>query len=183
MDVQMTGAYNYQLDKSSGDKGEKTIIKFLEKQFNLKYVRSSEFREGETPSDYDMLFKDIYDKNVTYEVKTDLYCKPGRDTGNIAIEHRRKGYKDETLIEKTGIRKSKSHYYIYYFWNLNELWMIKTPELRKLIRSMVNSREIGEPGSKKHKWMGDGLRSLSYLIPREQHRNHFLVYSFKRDEL
>lgn len=180
MDIQMTGAYDYELDKRSGDKGEETVIKFLEKQFNLKYVGDS---EGEKLSHYDMLFKDIYNKDVTYEVKTDLYCKPSRDTGNIAIEHRRKGYKDETQIEETGIRKSKSHYYIYYFWNLNELWMIKTPELRKLIFDMVDSGEIGVPGTRKHKWMGDGQRSLSYLIPRQKHRDRFLVYNFKRDEL
>lgn len=176
----MKGAYNYEVDKRSGDVGEKTVIQFLEKRFNLKYIKDS---EGETLSHYDMLFKDIYDKDVTYEVKTDLYCKPGKDTGNIAIEHRRKGYRDETQTEETGIRKSKSHYYIYYFWNLNELWMIKTPELKTLIQEMADSGEIGEPGTRRNKWMGDGLRSLSYLIPKNKFRDRFLVYNFNRDDI
>ncbi|MDG1949833.1 MAG: hypothetical protein P8J32_03360 [bacterium] len=183
MDVQMTGAYDYELDKRSGDKGEQTVIRFLEQQFKLKFVRNSEYRDGETPSDYDMLFSDTLGKDVTYEVKTDLYCKPGKDTGNIAIEHRRKGYKDETQIEETGIRKSKSHYYVYYFWNLNELWMIKTPDLRGLIHEMAQSGEIGERGTRRNKWMGDGRRSLSYLIPKAKYRDRFLVYNFSRDDL
>ena len=37
----MDGAYEYSIDKVSGDKGEDTIIRFLETQHGLKFIRKS----------------------------------------------------------------------------------------------------------------------------------------------
>lgn len=183
MKDEMTGAYDYSIDKESGDKGEGVIIKFLENHEGLTFVRKSSPQDGDDPADFDLLFRTPEGNDVTFEVKTDLYCKPGKDTGNIAIEHRRKQYDNEDSIVPTGIRKTKSNFYIYYYWNLNELWMIPTCELFNLLNEMKDQGQLEPPGGKRHKWMGDQKRSLSYLIPRKQYRNKFHVFTFKRESL
>ena len=183
MNDEMSGVYDYSQDKLSGDKGEDVVIKFLESHQNLKFVRKSSILHGDNPSDFDLLFLTPHGEEVTFEVKTDLYCKPKNDTGNMAIEHRRKEFGQQENIVDTGIRKTKAKFYIYYYWNLNELWMIPTYELFGIIRNMKESGILEAPGGKRHKWMGDQKRSLSYLIPRLKYKSKFFVFPIKREDL
>jgi hypothetical protein len=91
------------------------------------------------------------DKKKLYEVKTDYIIREDFDTGNMFIEC-------ECRNKPSGIATSKSNWYIYYFINLNEMWFIKTSDLKFLIiqNDFELKKQVGDEGS----------NTQGYLIPR-----------------
>lgn len=99
-------------------------------------------------------------KNVTYEIKTDVFCRPHSDTGNIFIEYESRG-------KDSGITVTTAEWFVTYFKYFNEIWYIKSDKLREL---------ISENNFKTHTDSGDlGSNTKGYLIPRYQFKKYFKV--------
>ncbi len=99
-------------------------------------------------------------KNVSYEIKTDVFCRPHLDTGNIFIEYESRG-------KDSGITVTTAEWFVTYFKHFNEIWYIKSNKLREL---------ISENNFKTHTDSGDlGSNTKGYLIPRYQFKKHFKV--------
>ena len=67
----------------------------------------------------------------------------------------------------SGITVSKADWFVTYFKEFDELWYIRTEELKQLVRT----NEFPEA-----KFSGDdGSDTRGYLIPRYQYKNKFKV--------
>ena len=104
-----------------------------------------------------------------YEIKTDFFCKPTYDTGNIFVETECRG-------KASGINVTIADWFVTYYINLNEIWYIKTKDMLKLIeenkQNLIFKRNSGDKDSKTHGW----------LIPRWKYTNWFKVYNSKTFE-
>jgi hypothetical protein len=99
-------------------------------------------------------------KLVSYEIKTDVFCRPDFDTGNIFIEFASRG-------KDSGITVTKAEWFVTYFKHFREMWYIKSDKLREL---------ISENEFKVHNDSGDlGSNTKGYLIPRYQFKKYFKV--------
>lgn len=155
--------YSFRKDIIEGEAGEDFIIEYLTKGWGGNLI--------EKKKDNTWDFKINFDKSggQTFELKTDVYCIPpsevngkkikGRDSGNIFIEFSCRG-------KDSGVRVTQADWFVYYFKYLNELWMIKVPELKELIHD--NNFRVGVGGD-------PGSDSSGYLIPRRKFRDKFLV--------
>lgn len=110
--------------------------------------------------DYDLKMQMPNGKVVLFEVKTDDYCKPGRDTGNMFIEFECRG-------KESGIRVTKSDYFVYYYPHFKEIWYIKTENLKKIIEEndMRTTEFSGDENS----------NTKGYLLGRKWFQNNFKV--------
>jgi hypothetical protein len=107
------------------------------------------------------MYNNNNNKEVTYEIKTDVKCAPLFDTGNIFIEFESRG-------KLSGISVTEADWFVTYFKYLGEIWFIKTNKLIKLIKN--NDFPIffnaGDIGSQTH----------GYLINRRTFKKYFHVY-------
>lgn len=104
-------------------------------------------------------------KITTYEIKTDVFCRPDLDTGNIFVEF-------ESRNKSSGVVVSKADWFVNYFKHFREIWYIKTDELRELIKS--NNFKTTE-------FSGDlNSNTKGYLIPRYQFKKYFIVRKIKK---
>lgn len=147
------GKYYFKTDIVEGLEGEKVVKDFLTN-------KGMEFISSNDDNKYDLLFKKK-NKFVTYEIKTDTFVTKDNDTKNIFIEY-------ETRNKKSGLSVTEADWFVYFYFNLNELWFIKTEKLKKLInhklvRTVNNS---GDPNS----------NTKGYLIPRISLKKNFMVY-------
>ena len=137
---------------------EKEVIEYFNKR-GLNVIQDNEDRN------YDFLVeKDGITK--TYELKTDYYVTRDNDTENMFIEY-------ESWGRCSGIASTKSDWYVYYFYNLKEMWFIQTHELKFLI--------INNDIPKKDN-CGDRLSNTKgYLLPRKvKHiKNNFIIIDVK----
>lgn len=142
----------FKSDLKLGNDGEDIIINFLESKGHL-YIDSN----NDNKYDIKMLTKGV---ETTYEVKTDVKCAPLFDTGNIFIEFESRG-------KDSGIVVTQAKWFVTYFKYLNELWFIKSDELRRLIKDneFPIFRDAGDIGSATH----------GYLIKRKNFKEHFHV--------
>lgn len=142
----------FKSDLKLGNEGEDAIIKFLESKGH-KYLGSND----DNQYDIKMLTNG---KETTYEVKTDVKCAPLFDTGNLFIEFESRG-------KASGIAVTKAKWFVTYFKYLNELWFIKSNELRELIKNndFPVFKDAGDIGSATH----------GYLIKRKTFKKHFYV--------
>lgn len=147
------GEYNFNKDLSKGKSGEDFVINYMKK---LGFVL--EHTCNDSKYDFCMSYRN---KKITYELKTDMYCKPGCDTGNIAIEIESRG-------KKSGINVTASDYFVTYFPHLGEIWNIKTEDLKKLIKysNLPLKEGKGDPGS----------NTKFYLIKKELYKQYFKVH-------
>lgn len=155
--------YAFKADVVEGEAGEEFIIEYLCKGWKGTLL--------EQKRDYTWDFKlEFTEGNVqTFELKTDVYCIPGReingkkvkgkDTGNIFIEFSCRG-------KHSGIKVTQADWFVYYFKYLGELWLIKVDDLKDLIEK--NDFRIGIGGD-------PGSNSSGYLIPKKKFRSHFLL--------
>ena len=142
----------FRSDLKLGNEGEDVIIKFLESKGH-KYLDSN----NDNKYDIKMLTKG---KETTYEIKTDVKCAPLFDTGNLFIEFESRG-------KTSGIAVTQAKWFVTYFKYLNELWFIKSDELKTLINNndFPIFRDAGDIGSATH----------GYLIKRKDFKKHFYV--------
>jgi hypothetical protein len=143
---------DFRKDLKLGNEGEVVVTDFLESKGH-KYVDSN----NDNKYDVKMITNG---KETTYEIKTDVKCAPLFDTGNIFIEFESRG-------KASGIAVTQAKWFVTYFRYLNELWFIKSNDLRTLIEN--NDFQVfydaGDVGSATH----------GYLINRKQFKNHFNV--------
>lgn len=147
--------YNFKKDLVIGEAGEIAVIKDLN-SFGVN------FKNKCNDNRYDL----IMEKNgleSTYEIKTDVYCKPSYDTGNMFIEFECRG-------KDSGINVTQAKWFVTYYKNLNEIWYIRTDKLKEIINSNYfrTTQFSGDAGS----------NTKGYLIPRESFREHFIIRKF-----
>lgn len=144
---------NFKKDINIGEDGEGFIKHFL---IDKGYKFISENKDYR----YDLLMS-YKDKKVTYEIKTDVYVSPEKDTGNLVVEYESRG-------KDSGVSVTEADYYVYYMPKLNEIWNISMQDLRKLIIDNDFKKVVG----------GDvGSNTKMYLIKRAKYKKHFKVYN------
>lgn len=143
-------------DLAEGLKGEKSIGEYLMNKgfYNLNY-NNDKFWDvcGVSPKTK---------LNTFFEIKTDFFCTPSQDTGNLAIEIRFKG-------SPSGVSATTASYFVYYFKNFEKdnLWMIRVEDLRDLIRDNIHKMKVVMGG--------DHNNSELILIKRSEYRDYFYV--------
>jgi hypothetical protein len=144
---------NFKKDLVLGNDGEDVVNAFL--QINgAKYLNSN----NDNKYDLKMLVKN---KTKTYEIKTDVVCSPQKDTGNLFVEF-------QCRNKPSGIKVTEADWFVTYFKYLNEIWFIKTKDLKNLIneKDFHVIKNAGDVGSKTH----------GYLINRKKFKDKFHVY-------
>lgn len=145
--------YNFKKDLTEGVDGEQTIINFLESKGLL-------FLNSNNDNKYDIkLLKNS--KEITYEIKTDVYCSPLKDTGNLFVEFECRG-------KPSGIQVTQADWFVTYYKYLNQIWFIKSNKLKNLInnQNFKITQNSGDTNS----------NTRGYLINRNKFKNHFNVY-------
>jgi hypothetical protein len=154
-------ANDFKLALKMGETGERIVRMFLE---NLGYVFLSKCVD--ISHDYKFL-KD--GKEFVFEIKTDvghyrLNKKTDKfyDTGNVAIEF-------ECRNKPSGIDATKADFFVTYFPRLNEIWLIKTNKLRKLIEdnkdNIIDTENSGD----------DESNTRLHLLKRKKFKPEFRV--------
>lgn len=146
--------YNFRKDLKDGHDGE-TIIKLFLEQKGWKFLNSNHNNK------YDIkMTKD--NKEMTYEIKTDVYCTPTQDRGNLFVEFECRG-------KDSGILVTEADWFVTLFPALREVWFIKPQDLRDLIEteSFRQTMFSGDSGS----------NTRGYLINRKKYREKFHVYT------
>ena len=158
--------YNFKQDLVEGEEGEKMVVKDLER-YGLTFLKDNKDNK------FDVVMGKLDGTQFTYEIKTDVICKPKYlketaiglvpitpDTGNMFIEFECRG-------KASGIEVTKAKWFVTYYKYLNEIWYIKTEDLKTLIEN----NEF-----KKTEFSGDeGSNTKGYLIPRNDYKSIFIV--------
>jgi hypothetical protein len=147
--------YDFEKDLPTGENGEEIVARTLYEYkgwFPVKFNKTKEYDILMQPEGPDT---DL----IKVEVKTDIYPV---DTGNMLIEKQNRG-------KNSGIMTTEADYwaYLYPYHPAQNLWLIKTTELKKLIES--NEKKLNV------KWVGDMKKALCWLIPVKEYKNHFEV--------
>jgi len=143
---------NFKTDLILGNEGEQSLVEYLTTK-GLSFVDSND----DNRYDIKMLKNN---KEVTYEVKTDVKCAPLFDTGNIFVEFESRG-------KASGISVTQAEWFVTYFLYLDELWFIKSDILKNLIETndFPKFYNAGDIGSETH----------GYLIKRKDYKKYFYV--------
>ena len=144
------GNYNFKEDLILGEEGEKIILDDL-------ISLGAKYQSDNKTNSHDIIV--LYnDKPITYECKTDFY----RDTGNIFIETECRG-------KPSGISVTKAKWFVTYFKKMNEIWYIKTEDLKRIIREYESSHSFRSS-------VGDkGSNTKGYLIKKELFKKDFII--------
>ena len=144
--------YDFKKDLIEGEEGERVVLTDLE-SMGGKLISDNKNNK------YDLLISKG-EEQITYEIKTDVYCKPDRDTGNMFIEFECRG-------KDSGIMVSEAKWFVMYYKYFNELWYIKSSDLKELVqtetlRMTSNSGDVGS-------------NTRGFLLPRHQYKSHFKI--------
>lgn len=151
---------NFGNDLVIGEVGENLFKQYLIKYKGLSFLRKSEDKKDLKRWDLEFLFKD---EVVRYEIKTDVYVKPDRDTGNMFVEFYSRGV-------DSGITSTTADVWVNIYFHLKEIWVIKVDDLKKL---------INENNFRQTQYSGDlNSNTRGYLIPREKVKNNFKIIKF-----
>ena len=159
---------NFQLSLALGEQGEKVVRKFLE---SLGYTFLS--KSEEISHDY-IFLKD--GKKCMFEIKTDgAHIRPDKktgelyETGNMVVEYESRG-------KTSGIAATKAEFFVTYYPQLNEIWLIKTEKLKNLIRENKDTikKVVGGDSNSETKM---------FLLNRERFKNEFRITSPYKKEL
>lgn len=149
--------YNFTEDVEIGEKGEQIIKIDLESE-GATYIGDNKNHE------YDIKMNMPNGKETTFEIKTDVYCRPDSDTNNHFIEF-------ESWGKPSGLSTTKAKVFVMYYPHLKDAWYIKVDKLKKLIEN--NDFVIKS-------WAGDAKSGTKgYLIPRYQFKKYFKVRIIK----
>lgn len=150
--------YHFEKDLTEGNEGENLVIQHLKKLGGTLLSKNDD-------NQYDAIVE-RNGKKVKYEIKTDVFCKPSYDTGNIFVEVQCRG-------KESGIMVTKAQWFVTYFKHLEEIWYIKTKDLLKLIEEHKQNLLFKE-------FSGDkGSNTKGWLVPRWKFTEDFLVYDSK----
>ncbi|MEK6829894.1 MAG: hypothetical protein AABY15_07275 [Nanoarchaeota archaeon] len=143
------GQYNFSTDIITGEKGEEDVINFYSKK-GYKLIATCNDKK------FDLLLQGLNRSPLKIEVKTDSY----KDTGNMAIEVESRG-------SASGLMVTEAEYFVTLFRFNNELWIIKTDDLKELITS--NNFYLKTGGDQ-------GSNTKFYLINKAKFKKHFQVH-------
>ena len=150
--------YNFNKDIEIGEAGEGIVRLDLE-SVGGKFVGDNKNNTHDLVMEMPKRNGDGYNL-ISYEIKTDVFCRPDSDTGNLFIEFESRG-------KKSGITVTKAEWFVTYFKHFREIWYIKSDKLRDLISS--NQFRMTELS-------GDlNSNTKGYLIPRYQFKKYFKV--------
>ena len=148
--------YDFRKDLNEGNNGENLVIEHLKKLGGTLISKNNDNR-------FDAIIE-VNGKSIKYEIKTDVFCKPTYDTGNLFIEIECRG-------KESGILVTEAEWFVTYYKHLNEIWYIKTPQLLKLIeehkQNFIFKTFSGDKGSNTKGW----------LVPRWKFTDDFLIYN------
>ena len=159
--------YNFNKDIIIGEQGEDTVVHKLTTFYKDTIAQPKDYNPKQLNiKEYDRIITSLRTgKDYYIEIKTDVYCTPDYDTGNMFIEF-------EWNHKPSGIRTTKSDLFITYFKHLKELWIIPTEKLKDLIFLLITLNEH----IRTTMFSGDILsHTKGYLIKREQCRDYFTV--------
>ncbi len=144
--------YNFNKDIEIGEDGEKIVIRDLER---LGSVFSSDNKDNK----YDIILETPKGERK-YEVKTDVFCEPHRDTANLFIEFECRG-------KKSGLEVTEADWFVTYYPYLREIWYIESQKLKELIENhdFPTTEFSGDANS----------NTKGYLLPRYEHKKEFIV--------
>tara|TARA_R110000851_G_scaffold119780_7_gene247781 strand:+ start:4236 stop:4733 length:498 start_codon:yes stop_codon:yes gene_type:complete len=147
--------YNFNKDIYEGENGEMTVIEHLKKLGGTLLHQNKDKR-------YDAIIE-RKGKKIKYEIKTDVFCKPSYDTGNIYVEVECRG-------KKSGIMVTEADWFVTFFKHFNEIWYIKTEKIIELIEEnkniLIKKENSGDKGSVTKGW----------LIPKWRFQENFIVF-------
>lgn len=147
------GEYSFKKDIAKGEEGEDVVINYMQ-ELGFKFLEKCK----DNRYDFSMSYNGVA---YTYELKTDMYCSPENDTGNLVVEIECRG-------KGSGLSVTKADYFVTYFPHLGEIWNIGTQNLKLL---------IDEAGIKLKEGKGDpGSNTKFYLIKRNKYKPHFKVH-------
>jgi len=152
---------NFKTSLDFGEQGELVFRKFLE---NKGYIFLSDCKDITSDQTY---LKD--GKEWIFELKTDsrhMHLNENGiliDTGNVVFEYTSRG-------NPSGYMATKAEFFVTYFPQINEIWLIRTRKLKNIINeNKYNFKDI---------LMGDkGSQTRGNLISRDIIRNEFKVES------
>jgi len=148
--------YNFRKDLNEGNNGENLVIEHLKKLGGTLISKNNDNR-------YDAIIE-ANGKSIKYEIKTDVFCELGNDSGNIFVEVECRG-------KASGIMVTEAQWFVTYYKHLNEIWYIKTPDFLKLIeenkQNFFFKKDAGDKGSNTKGW----------LVPRWKFTEDFLIYN------
>ena len=146
------GEYNFKKDIKLGELGELDVIKYLESKGG-KLIKQNKDNK------YDVLL-DFKGEEITYEIKTDIFCAVGFDTGNIFIEI-------ESRDKPSGLSVTEAKWFVTYFLYLKEMWFIQTEDLKKILvgGNFTITEQSGDTGS----------NTKGYLIKRKDIKEYFKI--------
>ena len=153
--------YNFRKDIIEGEAGEAFVTNWLCENANGTLISDNKTNSHDTIIEFPDTDHDLWSGTKMLEIKTDVYVTPTRDTGNMFIEYSCRG-------KPSGIMVTQADIFITYFKHLNELWVIRTNDLRKLLATYT-FRDVSNAGDK-------GSRTSGYLIPRDKYREYFKCY-------
>ena len=145
--------YSFNEDITIGEDGEDVVINDL-KDLGISLINKNKDNR------YDINMMDANGNEVKYEIKTDVFCRPENDTGNIFVEYQCRG-------KFSGILVTQAKWFVTYFKYLREIWYIQTDVLKKI---------IVENDIQKVEFSGDsGSNTKGWLLPKYQYKKHFIV--------
>jgi len=151
--------YNFRKDLVVGEEGEVTVKDVL-------VSKGRKFIHFNKDNKYDLKMEDESGVEFTYEIKTDVYCTPIKDTGNIYVEV-------ESWNRESGIMVCEADWFAYYYKNLKQIWFIKMDKLKELIENYkydTSKMRLSQFGGDK------GSNTKGYLIKREALKDYFYVH-------
>jgi hypothetical protein len=148
------GVYNFNKDIETGQSGENVVAEHICDMLGAKLIDTN----NDNKFDF-MIAKD--DIRKTYEVKTDEYCKPGSDNGNLFVEIECRG-------KDSGLTVTQADWFVFYLPYRKQIWYIESDKLRELIKDneFRKTKNSGDANS----------NTIGYLIPRRKFKKHFRVY-------
>lgn len=147
--------YNFNKDIIEGEEGEKLVIEHLKKLGATPIHQNKDNR-------YDVLVEKNGNQ-IKYEIKTDVFCEPSFDRGNMFLEMECRG-------KYSGVVVTEADWFVTFFKHLKEIWYIKTDDLSKLIAENNDNWHYAT-------FAGDkGSNTKGWLMPRLKYKHNFMIF-------
>jgi hypothetical protein len=132
---------------------EKNVCVELEK-LGLKLVNyNDDYR-------YDLkMFSPKLNKDVTFEIKTDLTTSECYDSGDFFIEFQSRG-------KQSGITVTEADYFIIYLYFFNQIYLFNTNKLKEICS---NTTKMSDPCGE------DGSDQVGYYINRDSVKDSYTI--------
>lgn len=148
------GLNDWTIDFPFGKEGEAMAVQFFQRKFGMAFI---DYENSKT-HDLEMV-EPKFGSTLLIEVKRDRY-----DSGNMVVEYSGKW-------GPSGISTTLSHFWVQYFEDTQEYWIIETSKLRRLLNSQRQKKNVFWRGKG-----GDGGYTWMYFLKRACFHHHFKIY-------